>query len=205
MTFGSNGKTEANSPARSIKLTDIHTQVKILSSKLCLSEKEALVFLDEWLSKIKLPPNALGLCAIPSPEDNYRDLSLTALDLISREFNEFSGLECANTPEKFSVPQATLESLKKITVHQKGQILVVPIAFDSDARHCGTEESFLFGSLFTACLALTHQHLYSQDKNELAPQNTVECIGFGKVGCSKCWFDDSRLRWGKIRGFVPKF
>jgi len=196
----------------------IREQVEALAQEFDLLKDQTMRFLDGPFIHAVLHDEAKGWFALPTIEavagkffpdskdaiEKYRKSTELALDKISKRSWEFENLDCKSTPEKFFMHAKTRSALQAIGTHQSGTIVILPVRFGAE-KNPAPGDGFPLGSFFTACLGLTHFDRYSQTKPESADTSAVECIGFGKVGCHKCWFDDARIKWKQATGYVPKF
>lgn len=196
----------------------IKEQVGILAQEFNLPEEQTLSFLDGTFLNAILNDEAKGWFALPTIDavgekffpdckdsiEKYRRSTELALEKISKRSWEFEGLDCKSTPEKFFLPAKTRLALQAININQSGAMIIIPVGFSTN-KNPPSEDGFPLGSFFTACLGLTHFERYSQAKPENIDLRTVECTGFGKVSCQKCWFDDARTKWNQATGYVPKF
>ena len=196
----------------------VREQIDLLAEEFNLQKEQTLRFLDETFPNAVLPSEARGWFALPTIEavanrffpdakntiEKYRRSTELALDKISKRSQEFEGLDCKSTPEKFFLLEKTRLALEEIRIQQSGDIIVLPVRFNVKTVLTSKDE-FILGSFFTACLGLGHFERYSAVALEPVPTKTIECIGFGPVKCRKCWFEDARIKWNQATGYIPKF
>ncbi len=196
----------------------IYEQIDAISQEFNLPKESALQFLARGFPQAITPGEAKGWFALPTicavaeqffpdckdPIKKYSKVTELALDKISKRSWEFENLECKSTPEKFFLAERTRLALEAISINQSGAIIILPVKFNTKIN-LASEDEFPLGSFYTACLGLTHFERYSQIKPEAVDTSTVECIGFGKVRCQSCWFDDARIKWRHATGYIPKF